>query len=137
MKPSEGNPVRERYEHLIAGEWVKPNGGAYFEGINPSTGEKLGSFARGDAADVDRAVRAAETGFTKWWDLDPHKRGQIMNKAAQLLRQHKERIAYLESLDMGKPLAITAGDVETSARYFEFYGGLCDKITGDTLPAPG
>ncbi len=137
MKPSEGNLVRERYEHLIGGEWAKPNSGQYFDGVNPSTGEKLGSYARGDAADVDRAVRAAETGFAKWWDLDPFKRGQIMNKVAQLLRQHKERIAYLEALDVGKPLASTSNDVEVAARYFEFYGGLADKIHGDTIPAPG
>jgi len=137
MKPSENNLVRERYEHLIGGAWIEPNGGRYFDGVNPSTGQKLGSYARGDAVDVDRAVRAAETGFTKWSDLDPFKRGQIMNKVAQLLRQNKERLSYLESLDMGKPLASTANDVEVCARYFEFYGGLADKIHGESIPAPG
>ncbi len=137
MKLNEGNLVRERYEHLIAGEWVQPNGGKYFDGINPSTGEKLGSYARGDALDIDRAVRAAEVGFLKWWDLDAFKRGQIMNQVAQLLRQNKDRLAYLESLDMGKPLAAAANDIEVSARYFEFYAGLADKITGETIPAPG
>jgi aldehyde dehydrogenase (NAD+) len=137
MKPGDGNPVRARYEHFIGGKWVAPNSGKYFEGVNPSTGEKLGSYARGDAVDVDRAVRAAEVGFAKWWDMDPYKRGQIMNKVAQLLRQNKDRIAHLESLDVGKPLTATAGDVEVSARYFEFYGGLADKIHGETIPAPG
>jgi len=131
------NTVREQYEHLIGGEWVKPAGGQYFEGVNPSNGEKLGRFARGNAADVDKACRAAEIGFAKWWDLDPFRRGQIMNTVAQLLRKNKERLSWLESIDMGKPLASTANDVEVCARYFEFYGGLADKITGETIPAPG
>jgi len=129
--------LRERYEHLIGGEWVQPHGGRYFDGVNPSTGEKLGTYARGDAADVDRAVRIAETGFAKWWSLDPYKRGQVLTRIAHLLRQHKDRLAYLEALDVGKPLSSTANDVEVCARYFEFYAGLADKISGDTIPAPG
>lgn len=131
------NLIRDRFDHLIAGDWVPPNGGEYFEGINPSTGETFGRFARGDAVDVDRAVRAAEIGFAKWWDLDPYKRGQIMNGVAQLLRKNKDRLAYLDSLDMGKPLSSATNDVEVSARYFEYYGGFADKITGETIPAPG
>jgi aldehyde dehydrogenase (NAD+) len=129
--------LRERYEHLIAGNWVPPNGGTYFDGIDPSTGMKLGTYARGDAVDVDRAVLAAERGYALWWDLDPFRRGQIMNRVAQLLRQHKDRLAHLESLDVGKPLAFTAKDVEVCARYFEYYAGLADKIHGETIPAPG
>lgn len=129
--------MRERHEHLIAGERVPPHGGQYFEGVNPSTGEKLGEYARGDAVDVDRAVRAAITGQRKWWDLDPYRRGQIMNRVASLLRQHKDRLAHLETLDVGKPLAFTTKDVEVCARYFEYYGGLADKIHGETIPAPG
>jgi acyl-CoA reductase-like NAD-dependent aldehyde dehydrogenase len=129
--------VKDQYEHLIAGEWVKPNSGKYFEGFNPSNGERLGSYARGDAVDIDRAVRATEIGFTKWWSLDAYKRGQIMMEVARLLRRDKDRIGYLESIDMGKPLAAAVQDAEVCARYFEFYAGLADKITGETLPAPG
>ena len=129
--------LRARYEHLIAGQWVAPHGGVYFDGVDPSTGDKLGTYARGDAVDVDRAVIAAEAGYAKWWDLDAYRRGQIMQRIAQLLRENSDRLSYLESLDVGKPLAFTAKDVEVCARYFEYYAGLADKIHGETIPAPG
>ncbi|MBG9386399.1 aldehyde dehydrogenase [Caenimonas sp. DR4.4] len=129
--------MRERYEHFIGGEWVTPAGGDYFEGINPSTGEKLGRYARGNAADVDRAVRAAQSAQVQWAAVDAFKRGQILQKVAQLLRQNRDRLAMLDSLDVGKPLASALNDVEVCARYFEFYAGLADKIHGETIPAPG
>ncbi len=134
---AQAGELRERYEHFIAGQWVKPNSGAYFEGINPSTGEPLGVCARGDALDVDRAVRAADIGFAKWAAFDPFRRGQILTEVARLLRAHKEKIAILDSLDVGKPLGSARNDVEVCARYFEFYAGLADKIHGETIPAPG
>ncbi|MBI3069304.1 MAG: aldehyde dehydrogenase family protein [Betaproteobacteria bacterium] len=137
MKITDGNLVRERYEHLIGGEWVKPAGGKYFDGTNPSTGEKLGTFARGDASDVDRAVKCAEAGFRKWNALEAYKRGQILCRVAQLIREHKDRLSYLESLDTGKPLSVSANDMEVAARYFEYYAGAADKILGEVIPAPG
>lgn len=137
MTFSETSLLRERYDHLIAGEWIAPKSGKYFDGVNPSTGKKLGTYARGTAADVDKAVRAAEAGFAQWSALEPARRGRILTKVAELIRQNKDRLTYLEALDVGKPLASAANDVEICARYFEFYGGLADKITGDTLPAPG
>lgn len=129
--------LRERYEHFIAGEWVAPSGGAYFEGVNPSTGETLGRYARGNAQDVDRAVRAAQAAQVHWAAMDGYRRGQILHAVAQLLRRHRERLAMLDSMDVGKPLGSALNDVEVCARYFEFYAGLADKIHGETIPAPG
>ena len=137
MKTAQGNLIRERYDHIISGEWTRPVSGRYFEGVNPSTGENLGVFARGDAADIDKAVKSAEIGFRKWRALDAFRRGQILYRVAQLLRQHKERLTYLESLDTGKPLTVSANDVEICARYFEYYAGAADKILGEVIPAPG
>src|SRR5690606_31858203 len=111
--------------------------GEYFEGINPSTGERLGRFARGNAQDVDRAVRAAHAAQLQGAALDAFRRGQILQRVAYLLRQHRERLAMLDSLDVGKPLGSALNDVEVCARYFEFYAGLADKIHGETIPAPG
>lgn len=137
MKATEAPLLRERYGHLVAGEWLEPASGSYFDGVNPSTGGKLGTFARGDAQDVERAVRAGAEGFRKWYGLDAYERGRILANVARLLRESRQRIACLESLDVGKPLATTSNDVEVCARYFEYYAGLADKITGETIPAPG
>ncbi|MBI4381632.1 MAG: aldehyde dehydrogenase [candidate division NC10 bacterium] len=137
LRFNENDLVRERYDHLIGGQWTAPANGRYFDGINPSTGVKLGTFARGCDEDVDRAVRSAEIGFKKWFERDAHRRGQILYRAAQLMRDHKDRLSYLESLDTGKPLSVSARDVEICARYFEYYAGAADKLFGEVIPAPG
>jgi aldehyde dehydrogenase (NAD+) len=137
MSPPTLPRLRDRYEHFIAGEWVQPDGGTYFDGTNPSTGEKLGRYARGNASDVDRAVRAAHLAQAEWAAVDAFRRGQVLQKVAHLLRQNRERLALLDSLDVGKPLGSALNDVEVCARYFEFYAGLADKIHGETIPAPG
>jgi acyl-CoA reductase-like NAD-dependent aldehyde dehydrogenase len=137
MNDTQASLLRKRYEHFIGGEWVLPAGGTYFEGINPSTGEPLGRYARGSAQDIDRAVRVAQAAQLEWAGLDAFRRGQILQRVAHLLRQHKDRLAMLDSLDVGKPLGSALGDVEVCARYFEFYAGLADKIHGETIPAPG
>ncbi len=118
MTFSETNLIRERHDHLIAGEWVRPQSGKYFVGMNPSTGEKLGTYARGNAADVDKAVRAAQAVFEQWCALDPARRGRTLTKVAELIRHNMERLTYLEALYVGKPLASAANEVEIGARHF-------------------
>ncbi|GAA0326369.1 aldehyde dehydrogenase family protein [Bacillus carboniphilus] len=127
--------VKEKYNHFIDGKWVEPINKEYFEAYNPSTGDLLGLFARGDAEDVEVAVKSAEEGFQAWNKKKPYERGQVLNKIAHLLREKKEDLAYLESLDTGKPLSVSRFDVETCARYFEYMGGVADKILGEVIPA--
>lgn len=129
--------LRARHEHFIGGDWVAPAGGQYFDGLDPSTGEALGRYARGNEADIDRAVRSAQAAQLEWAALDAYRRGQALQRVAQLLRQHRERLAMLDSLDVGKPYGSALADVEVCARYFEFYAGLADKVHGETIPAPG
>jgi acyl-CoA reductase-like NAD-dependent aldehyde dehydrogenase len=129
--------IRPRYEHFIGGEWVPPATGVYFDGQNPSTGEPLGCYARGDARDVERAVESAHAAQPQWAGLDAFRRGQILQRVAQFLRRDRQRLAMLDSTDVGKPLGSALNDVEVCARYFEFYAGLADKIHGETIPAPG
>jgi aldehyde dehydrogenase (NAD+) len=129
--------LRARHEHFIDGAWVQPACGEYFDGLNPSTGEPLGRYARGNAQDIDRAVRSAHAAQVEWAELDAFRRGQILQHVATLLRQHRQRLAMLDSMDVGKPLGSALGDVEVCARYFEFYAGVADKIHGETIPAPG
>ena len=78
--------LRNQYEHFIGGEWVPPSGGQYFSGINPSNGATQGRFARGNALDIERAVRAAQAAQVQWAATDAFKRGQVLHRVAQLLR---------------------------------------------------
>jgi len=129
--------LRDRHDHLIGGDWHAPAGQAWFDCLDPSTGELLSRCARGNAADVDHAVRAAHAAGEGWAATDACRRGQILQRASQLIREHRDRLALLDSLDVGKPLGSALNDVEVCARYFEFYAGLADKVHGETLPAPG
>jgi len=121
--------------HFVAGEFVPPASGEYFDSHDPATGASIGRFARGNAQDVDRAVEAAAQGFERWRALLPYQRGQALQRLAGLLRGHSERLARLETLDCGHPLSRTRRDIETAARFFEFYAGLADKVYGEVIPA--
>mgnify|MGYP005840513249 CR=1 FL=1 len=129
-----------KYDHFIGGEWVPSASGATFESVDPATGEVLAVLARGDSADVDRAVRAARQALHSpaWSRLEPRQRVEWLYRVAAAIRERSEELARLESLDTGKPLRQARADVSVAARYFEFYAGIADKILGSTIPlGPG
>jgi len=119
---------------LIGGERVGAVDGTLFEVLDPSTGNRLTEVPDGKAADVDGAIEAARRAFSGWRRSVPADRGRLLTNVARRLREHSADLAVLGSLDGGLPLAAVERDVEASARYFEFYGGLADKIGGDVVP---
>lgn len=123
---------------LINGEWVDAASGRTFESLNPATEEVLASVARGEAEDVDRAVRAARAAFEDGavWRTMPHgQRGRIIHKLGDLILEHLEEFALLESLDNGKPLAVArVADVPLAADMFHYMSGWATKIEGSTIP---
>jgi betaine-aldehyde dehydrogenase len=112
-----------------------------FDVIEPATGERLASIPQGSAGDVDAAVRGAHETFTrgKWRDMNTRKRGRVMNKLAQLIREHVDELAQLESRNVGKPIRDSRDEVLLAADCFEYYGGATNKVGGQTIPgaAPG
>jgi aldehyde dehydrogenase (NAD+) len=123
------------HEHgnLIGGTWRAA--AATLPVINPSDGATIGTIARGTAADIDAAVAAARAARDgAWGRTDAATRGRLLLRAAELIRRDAERLAWLECTDVGKPLRQARVDVAACARYFEFYGGAADKLTGDTIP---
>ena len=130
----------QEYKLLIGGEWVPSASGKTIESYNPSTGEVIANLARGTQEDVDRAVGAARDTFESaaWRDMVPAERGRILWRIANMIRERKEDLARLESLDIGKPLTQARNDAEVAARYFEYYAGMADKVLGQTIPViPG
>src|SRR5438874_13755655 len=91
---------------LIGGKWVDSVSAKTFETMNPATGEVICQVAEGDKADVDLAVKAARKAFEEgpWSKMNASDRGRLLNKLADLIEQHKEELAKLESLHNGKPL---------------------------------
>ncbi|WP_417767706.1 aldehyde dehydrogenase family protein [Stappia sp.] len=124
------------YEAVIDGKVAASVTGGRIEMVCPSDGEVFATVPRCDAADVGRAVVAARRAFDEGgWPATPAvERGRILSRLSTLIRENEDELAALESRDTGKPLRQGRADIVAAARYFEFYGGAADKVTGETLP---
>jgi aldehyde dehydrogenase (NAD+) len=122
---------------LIGGKWVPAKSGKTFETLNPATEEVLALIAEGDKADVDEAVKAARKAFEgPWSKMGPHQRARYLFKIADLIEQHADEMAELETLDNGKAKTqALAIDIAGAAETFRYYGGWCSKIYGETNPS--
>jgi len=129
---------------LIDGKWVQAKSGKTFEVQDPATEMLLANVAEGDAADVDAAVKAARKALDgPWGRMSPSARGRIIHKIGDLILDHLDALAQLESLDNGKPFSVArVADVPLSADMFHYMSGWATKIEGkhiplSTLAAPG
>jgi phenylacetaldehyde dehydrogenase len=120
---------------FIDGQHRKARSGKTFTTPNPGTGEVLATVSEGDAADIDLAVRAARSAYEgAWSQLTPSNRSKILWKVGDLIEEHAEELAELESLDNGKPkLQAQSVDVAMSAELFHYMAGWTTKLEGDTL----
>jgi phenylacetaldehyde dehydrogenase len=122
---------------LIDGKWVNAASGKTFPTYNPATGEVLAQVAEGDRADIDAAVKAARKAFDSgpWSRMTSSERGRLVWKLADLLEEHLEEFATLETLDNGKPLAVArAADVPLAVDMFRYMAGWATKLEGTTIP---
>jgi len=120
---------------FINGQWADAASGRSFETPNPATGETLARVAEGEAEDIDRAVRAARRAFEEgpWGRMTTSERGRIIWRIGDLINEHLDELAQLESLDNGKPFAVArAADVPLSADMFWYMAGWATKLEGDT-----
>jgi phenylacetaldehyde dehydrogenase len=127
----------ERHRLWIGGQWQDAADGRTFVTYNPATCEPLATVARAGAADVDRAVRAARQSFDdgRWSSMAPAARSRIVWRIGDLILEHCEELAQLETLDNGKPLSVArAGDVPMAADLFHYMAGWVTKLEGNTLP---
>ncbi|MFE7032423.1 aldehyde dehydrogenase [Streptomyces sp. NPDC057621] len=122
--------------HFIDGEPADPASGEYFTSTNPATGAELYRAARGNAADIDRAMTAARRAFEdpRWRELSQTRRGHLLRRLGDLIAENAEELARTESLDNGKLLREMRGQLLSLPEYFHYYAGLADKIHGDTVP---
>ena len=122
---------------LIDGQRVASGSGETFATVNPATGQELARVARGDAADVDRAVAAARRAFDNpaWRRMNANDRGLLLYRLADLIERHADELAVLECLDNGKPWLFTrAVEIEGSIKTFRYFAGWPTKFGGETLP---
>jgi aldehyde dehydrogenase (NAD+) len=125
---------------LIDGQWREAISGKRFETLNPATGEMITSVAEADKADVDLAVKAARKAFEEgpWSKMTATDRGKVLSRLADLIMEHRDELAELETMDNGKPISDSRNiDIPLVADCIEYYAGWANKVHGETIPVPG
>jgi phenylacetaldehyde dehydrogenase len=121
---------------FINGQWSDAASGKTFETPDPATGETLARIAEGDAEDINRAVKAARKAFAEgpWSRMTPSDRGRLIWKIGDLILEHTDELAQLESLDNGKPFVVAqAADIPLAADLFHYMAGWATKIEGNSI----
>lgn len=122
--------IDPRYDLFINGKFEKPSGKKYFDTINPATEEKLSEIAEANAADVDKAVKAARNAYEKTWKKMPGKeRSKYIFRIARMVQERARELAVIETLDGGKPIRESRDfDIPVVANHFFYYAGWADKL---------
>jgi succinate-semialdehyde dehydrogenase/glutarate-semialdehyde dehydrogenase len=141
MKDSQSMPYQSLSDYPmlrfhIDGEWVDVGSRRIHRVLNPATGEQLAELPLADAADLDRALAAADRGFHLWRRSTPEERSGVLQRAAQLLRERIEIIAAIATREEGKTLAETRIETHVTANLFDFYGAEAKRIYGRVLVRP-
>jgi len=125
-----------RYQLRIDGQSVDAAGGTWFETQNPYTGRTWAEIPRGDARDVDRAVKVAHRALSEgpWAEMTATQRGLLMYRLADLIARDANKLAETEVRDNGKLFAEMQGQLNYIPQWYRYFGGLADKMQGATLP---
>lgn len=119
---------------FIDGGSVQSHSSRTLDVINPATGQVIAQVADADPADVDAAVDSARRGFKQWSQVAPAVRGNVLLKLADLLEQHREELAQIETCQSGKIIQISrAFEVDQAALFLRYYAGWATKISGQTI----
>ena len=122
---------------MIGGQSVDAADGQTFELVNPATGAVIATAPLGGKTDVDRAVEAAQKAFDDpkgWAAWAAGKRGRTLAKFAALIKDKSDELAWLETRNVGKPIASSRGEVIGASLVFDYYAGAANKVFGQTIP---
>jgi acyl-CoA reductase-like NAD-dependent aldehyde dehydrogenase len=125
---------------MIGNDQIATGTDGQAEAVDPATNEVIATFALAGTDQADLAVAVARESFDQgvWRGLRPLERGRVMMKIADGLLARRDELAQIITRDSGKPLRDAYYEVDCSARFFEFYGGFCDKMQGSSIPlGPG
>ncbi len=125
----------KEYGLYIDGQWITSSSGNTFPTTSPATGETLAVFAEGSGAEVERAVKAASNARLKWREFPPPKRGEILLKAASIMRRRKEDLGRMVTREMGKVISEGKGDVQEAIDLLEYVAGEGRRMSGETTPS--
>jgi betaine-aldehyde dehydrogenase len=134
MGLADNRPLPGHRALYYGGAWHESRSGRSIDVTSPSTGESLGRVFDADAADVDRAVGAAREGYSVWRDTPALERASAVRRAAAILREHADELAWIDALDGGNPYPAMRYDVDISAGYMDYFAGLVTEVKGTTIP---
>ncbi|MGH8123356.1 MAG: NAD-dependent succinate-semialdehyde dehydrogenase [Rudaea sp.] len=120
----------------VGGRWLAADDGATRDVIDPATGEKVGSVPHCRGAETMRAIDAAALAFPAWRDTPAARRGELMQRLADLMTEHREPLAQLLTREMGKPLAESRGEIAGGVGYLRWFAEEGKRVYGDTIPSP-
>ena len=123
------------YKNYVNGEWINSSSRRTFLSLNPANKKALGRFQQSTRKDVEIAVKAAEDAYASWSEVPAPHRAEILFESARLLKQEKERLARLVTLEMGKVLKEGRGDVQEAIDAFEYMAGEGRRLLGNTAPS--
>jgi len=128
------DPSLFRQQAYIDGTWHDADGGQTIEVNNPASNEILGSVPKMGAAETRRAIEAAERALPAWRDLTAKQRSQTLRRWFELIMQNQDDLARLMTLEQGKPLAESKGEIAYAASFIEWFAEEAKRVYGDTIP---
>uniref|UniRef100_A0A8P4KTS3 10-formyltetrahydrofolate dehydrogenase n=1 Tax=Dicentrarchus labrax TaxID=13489 RepID=A0A8P4KTS3_DICLA len=129
--------VKMPYQCFINGQFEDAENGKSYQTINPTDGSVICKVSYASVGDVDRAVEAAKEAYDNgpWGRMNPRDRGSLLYKLADLMEEHQEELATIESIDSGAVYTLALKThVGMSIQTFRYFAGWCDKIQGKTIP---
>lgn len=119
---------------FISGEYVSGKNGKYFKTLNPATEEDICEVSIAELDDINDAVTSSENAQIEWMGLDASQRGLVLFEIAKAIEEHGDELARIDCTDSGRPILDCQEDIHAAANMFYYYGGLTDKIYGETIP---
>src|SRR5438132_3730969 len=122
--------TQTQHQIFVGGEWTDAAAGETMDVINPATEEVIAQVPRCDGADVDRAVAAAKAALPAWLDSTPAERAELLLKLADVLDEHADELAEIESTNVGKPLAYARDEIPICSDNVRFFAGAARILEG-------
>src|SRR5579859_5189861 len=126
---------QREYKAFINGKWVTATGEKTFEVDNPATGQLLTVVPDCGAAETKAAIDAATAAFPGWAATPALAKSEMLRKVAALMIERRERLATIMTLEQGKPLTETRGEIAYSASFFNWFAGEAERVYGQIVPA--
>lgn len=121
------------YQSFINGQPIANQGGERFDVVNPATGQVIYQVEQADESVMQAAVASAQKGFEVWSAMTGLERGRVLNRAAAMLREQNDALAWIEVRDTGKPWQeASVVDVVTGADSIEYFGGQASSVVGES-----